>query len=93
MLRTRCSSRLGSCNPAGTSSFSVPAHCVGAELIFYCPIDQADVNNDGRVNSIDLGMTASQFFVLPVSPQFDQNFDGVLNSIDLGSSPRASTSS
>ena len=42
------------------------------------------MNNDGRVNSIDLGMTASQFFVLPVSPQFDQNFDGVLNSIDLG---------
>lgn len=70
----------GSCNPV----VDVPAHCPATELIFYCPIDQADVNNDGRVNSIDLGKTAQQYGVQPAPAAYDQNFDGVINSIDLG---------
>jgi hypothetical protein len=40
---------------------------------------EADVNQDGAVNSIDLGWVAAQ-----LSPRADVNGDGVVNSIDLG---------
>jgi hypothetical protein len=74
----------GSCNPGSLQPGEIPAHCPTTELIFYCPIDRADVNNDGRVTSIDLGITASQFFANPPNLIVDQNFDNVINSIDLG---------
>ena len=55
---------VGSCRP----TLSVGAHCVDAVTTFFCPIDQADVNNDGRVNSLDIGIVASKYGQLPPPP-------------------------
>lgn len=71
---------VGSCRP----TLSVGAQCVDAVTTFFCPIDQADVNNDGRVNSLDIGIVASKYGQLPPPAGYDQNFDGVINSIDIG---------
>ncbi len=58
--------------------------CQNAAATVYCPIDQADVINDNVISSGDLGLTASQFGVVPAPANLDQNFDGVISSGDLG---------
>ncbi len=45
-------------------------------------ICDADINNDGKVNSLDLGLFKKVF--LKVSPDADINGDGAINSLDLG---------
>jgi hypothetical protein len=70
----------GGCNPDTPEALA--AHCAGAEIILYCPIDQADINNDGKVNSGDQLLLAFQYGVVPAPPTHDQNFDGVINSGD-----------
>ena len=42
----------------------------------------ADLNNDGEINAIDLGMLKSVFF--SADPDADFNGDGTVNVIDLG---------
>ncbi|MEM3062754.1 MAG: fibronectin type III domain-containing protein [Nitrososphaerota archaeon] len=43
----------------------------------------ADFNNDGKVNSVDLGVLMS-YWGSPEKPPADLNQDGVVNSVDFG---------
>jgi hypothetical protein len=49
---------------------------------------RADLNEDAKVNLLDLSMLASTFgeAVPPASPRFDQNADGKINLLDLSRS-------
>jgi hypothetical protein len=70
----------GTCDPV----VGLAMLCQPAEVILYCPIDQADTVPDGRVNSGDIGKIASKFGQIPAPANEDQNFDGMINSGDLG---------
>jgi subtilisin family serine protease len=54
----------------------------------FCPAMRADLNEDAKVNLLDLSMLASTFgeAVPPASPRFDQNADGKINLLDLSRS-------
>jgi hypothetical protein len=67
----------GRCNPG-----LVTMDCPKTLVTLYCPIDQADINNDGKVNSGDQLIIALNYGVVPAPLNVDQNFDGVLNSGD-----------
>jgi hypothetical protein len=44
----------------------------------------ADLNNDGIVNSLDLGLVNLKMFTNEAQPEFDINVDGIVNSGDIG---------
>jgi hypothetical protein len=48
----------------------------------------ADLNNDGIVNSLDLGLVKLKMFTNEAQPEFDINVDfngdGIVNSGDIG---------
>lgn len=54
----------------------------------YGNVCDADLNNDGLVNAVDLGQLRAAFFSMPGTPGWnpdaDFNGDGVVNAIDLG---------
>lgn len=59
---------------------------LGKDPLTYCAIMRADVNDDGKVNLLDLGAMAAWFGqVVPPAPQrLDQNADNRINLLDLG---------
>ncbi len=61
---------------------------MGKDPVTFCPAMRADLNEDAKVNLLDLSMLASTFgeAVPPASLRFDQNADGKINLLDLSRS-------
>ncbi len=76
------------CNPDtdGDGYLDGPEVALGKNPLVYCATMRADVNDDGKVNLLDLGAVALTFGELtpPAPTRYDQNTDNKINLLDLG---------